>query len=425
MTPIARTSWTWRGILASVFTVVLLASAMAAIYVGTIVGVDRLLAAAEIHLDLQVAAAALVAVSFYPARHQARRLANRIVYGHRATPYDVLARFSRRAAEDSDDEVLSRIPRLVVDGTGAEQATLWVKSGEGFAAVASWPEGLAREPIGAAGEFLDPGADQSLPISHGGELLGGLSLVRGRGGSETPAEEQLLAGLTAGLGVVLHNHGLTAELRRQVNELAASRDRVVAAADEARRTLERDLDSGPQQRLVAVKVMLGPIRKQAEESGAERTAQILAQLESDAGEAIRSVREFAGGIYPPLLEAEGVGPAVTQQIQRASLPVTLDSSIGRHPREIEAAVYFSILEALQNAAKYARASSARVELQDGGGSLVFRVMDDGIGFDPTGVRQGSGLSNMRDRLDAVGGRLRVLSAPGAGTTVEGTIPLVA
>ncbi|MDX1385612.1 MAG: histidine kinase, partial [Thermoanaerobaculia bacterium] len=343
--------------------VALLASAITAIYLGVTLGVGALLGTSEIGFDLQVGAAVAVAVAFNPVYQRARRLANRIVFGVRATPYEVLARFSHRAAEVSDDQVLDRIPRLVVDGTGAAAATLWVRSGDRMQPVAAWPEGAARDPIDVSGDFVDPAADYSLPIRNAGELLGSLSLSKQRGETMPPAEERLLEGLATGLGVVLRNTALRSELRDQVEALSASRDRVVAAADEARRALERDLDSGPQQRLVAIKVMLGPIRKQAERAGAEKTAQILAQLEDDAGAAIQSVREFAGGIYPPLLEAEGLATAVAHQAGRAPVPVAVEAGdLGRHPREVEAAAYFTILEALQNAVKHAGASAVEVTI---------------------------------------------------------------
>ncbi|HSM01824.1 MAG TPA: ATP-binding protein [Acidimicrobiia bacterium] len=405
-------------------TVAILAAVVTAIYAAAIFGVGALLDTDEVGFGLQVGAAVAVAIAFHPVRRRAQRLANRLVYGHRATPYEVLSRFSHRAAEVSDEQLLERIPRLVVDGTGAVTATLWVRTESQMEAVAAWPEDVRRAPIEASPEFVDPYADFSLPIRNAGELLGGLSLTKARGESMSPAEERLVEGLTAGLGMVLRNTGLRAELRRQVEALSASRDRVVAAADEARRALERDLDSGPQQRLVAVKVMLGPVRKQAERAGAEKTAAMLARLEEDASEAIRSVREFASGIYPPLLEAEGLVAATTHQARRASLPVEVEAeAVKRYPREVEAAAYFTVLEALQNAVKYSQASVVEVALAERDGRLTFTVRDDGVGFDPTSPPTGSGLSNMADRMDSLAGELRLESMPGSGTTVSGSIPV--
>jgi len=226
------------------------------------------------------------------------------------------------------------------------------------------------------------------------------------------------------MGLALRNATLTSQLQNQVAQLEASRERILAAADEARRSLERDLDSGPQQQLVALKVMLGPTRKQAAEAGATKTAEVLAQLEDNAGEAIRAVREFAGGVYPPLLEAEGLAVTLGEQTQKSALPIAVEADgIGRYSREVEAAVYFTILEALQNIAKYAGASTVLVSLQVEDGELSFEVTDDGAGFDPATVTAGSGLANMADRIDAVAGSLSFESIPGSGTTVRGAVPL--
>ena len=396
---------------------------IAALYIGVVVGAASLFGDGS-QVGVQVAATVVVALAFGPVRRLAQQWANRAVYGERATPYEVLARFAHRAAEASDDELLARIPRLIVDGTGAVAATLWIKLNEGFRAAATFPESADRSKIPPADSFEDPNADYSLPVFHDGELLGGLSLVKARGEQLPPAAEQLVANLASGLGLALRNARLTSQLQRHVVELEASRERILAAADEARRTLERDLDSGPQQRLVALKVVLGPTRKQAEQAGATKTADLLAQLETDAGEAIRAVREFSGGVYPPLLEAEGLAIAIAQQTRKSALPIAVEADgLGRYPREVEAAVYFTILEALQNISKYASASQVHVVLQQEDGHLRFEVTDDGMGFDHSTVAAGSGLANMADRLDAAGGIWNLKSAPGSGTTVQGTVPI--
>jgi signal transduction histidine kinase len=371
-----------------------------------------------------VAATALVAIGFQPVRHRVERMANRLVFGRRATPYEVLARFSHRDIAESDEDVLARIPQLIVDGTGASSAALWVSSGTGFRIASVWPEDSHAGSVSIDEEFFVPDADVSLPVFHDGNLLGGLSLVAARGGSITPPEMELLQSLAGGLGLTLRNGKLTAALRRQVKDLQRSRDRVVSAADEARRSLEHDLDSGPQQQLVAVKVKLGPIRKLAEQAGALKTAEVLADIETQAGEAIKAVRDFAAGIYPPLLGAEGLAVALGQETRKAALPVDLEAhDIGRYPRDVEAAVYFSILEALQNTAKYAEASRAVVHLRDVDGELQFEVSDNGNGFDPATVRRGAGLDGIGDRIDTIGGTWDIASSPSYGTVVSGSIPV--
>lgn len=404
------------------FTYGALAVFIAGVYVAVVVGVGTVIGS-DSSFGLSIAATVLVAILFQPVRRRVSRWANRLVYGNRATPYEVLVQFSRRSSELPDEELLDRIPHLVVDGTGASTATLWVRTDTGFRTASRWPD---DEPARAVrgDRFSDPEADFSVPVFHDDELLGGISLQKPGGEAITPAEEALLGNLASGLGLALRNARLTAQLRGQVDELEASRERILSAADEARRALERDLDSGPQQQLVALKVKLGPTRKLAERAGAVKTAALLSQLEVDAGDAIQAVRDFAGGIYPPLLEAEGLGVAITHQARKAAIPVQVHSNgVGRFPREVEAAVYFAVMEALQNTAKYAGAASASVTLAADGGGLSFEVRDDGQGFDPAGVNGGAGLSGMADRLDTVGGRLRIDSVPGRGTVVTGSIPL--
>ncbi|MFW2383487.1 MAG: ATP-binding protein [Acidimicrobiales bacterium] len=393
------------------------------VYVAIVVGIGEFLGG-DSGFGLSIVASVLVAMAFQPVRRRVERWANRLVYGERATPYEVLVRFSRRSAELSDEELLDRIPQMIVDGTGAATAMLWTKTVDGFVTGSVSPAESPSRRIVGNDHFEDPEADYSLSVFHDGELLGGLSLVKEGGETMTSGEERLLADLASGLGLALRNARLTGELRRQVVQLEASRERVLTASDEARRALENDLDSGPQQQLVALKVKLGPTRKLAERAGAEKTAKLLTQLEVEAGQAIQAVRDFAGGIYPPLLEAEGLAVAIKQQTRNTTIPIDISGDgIGRYGREIEAAAYFSVLEALQNTAKYAEAASASVMLKEMDGVLTFEVRDDGAGFDAQSVARGAGLTGMADRLDTVGGSLKIESTPGEGAVVTGAIPI--
>jgi len=400
----------------------LLAVFIGGVYVAIVVGLGALLGG-DTGFGLSIAATALVAIAFQPVRRRVAQWANRIVYGERATPHEILVRFSHRSSELSDDELIEQTPKLIVDGTGAATAALWVRSAEGFRTASTWPTGGTTRFVDGVEGFVDPEADRSWPVLHDGELLGGISLTKEPGETVTTAEAALLADLASGLGLALRNTRLTAELRRQVAELEASRERVLLAADAARRDLENTLDSGPQQQLVALKVKLGPTRKRAEQLGATKTAALLGQLELQAGEAITAVREFARGIYPPLLEAEGLAVAIGQQTRSSALAVSVrGDGIDRYPREVESAVYFTVLEALQNTAKYANASSATVSIAAVNGTLEFEIADDGQGFDTTAVAPGTGLNGMADRLDTVGGSFTVISVPGGGTTIAGRVP---
>ncbi len=400
-----------------------LAAFIGGVYISIVVGVGEFLGG-DAGFGLSIVASVLVAMAFQPVRRRVERWANRLVYGERATPYEVLVRFSRRSAELSDEELLERVPKLIAEGTGATSAMLWTRSDGGFHVASSWPAQATVRRLDTDRQFTDQEANHSLPVFHDGELLGGLSLSKAGGETVTPAEKALLVDLASGLGLALRNAELTSALRQQVAVLESSRERVLAASDAARRALEHDLDSGPQQQLVALKVMLGPIRKLAERAGAAKTAGLLTALEGDTGEAIKAVRDFAGGIYPPLLEAEGLAAAILQQTRTAAFAVRIEETRPRrYPRDIEAAVYFSVLEALQNTAKYANATQVTVTLDASAGLVTSEVRDDGAGFDSESFVAGAGLAGIADRLNTLGGHVSIESNRGNGTTVSGAIPI--
>lgn len=402
----------------------LLAAFIAAVYVGVVVGIGALFGDGT-GFGLSIVATSLVAVAFQPARQRVQLWANRLVYGERATPHEVLVRFSHQSSELSDAELIERVPHMIVDGTGARSSTLWIRTDTGFRTASAWPADSLNRSIDGTASFADPEADYSLPVRHDGELLGGLSLVKEEGEPITPADLALMADLASGLGLALRNTHLTEELRRQVARLEGSRERVLTAANEARRALEHTLDSGPQQQLVALKVKLGPVSKRAEKVGATKTAALLSQLEQQAGDTIAAIRAFANGVYPPLLEAEGLAVAIGQQARTGTVPVSVNATgLGRYERDVEAAVYFTVLEALQNIAKHANARSVVINLADDGDHVTFEVIDDGDGFDLSTAGTGAGLSGLTDRLDTVGGEAQISSQIDVGTTVAGRVPAV-
>ena len=154
----------------------------------------------------------------------------------------------------------------------------------------------------------------------------------------------------------------------------------------------------------------------------EKQRELIAQLKSEAQDALDNLRDLARGIYPPLLSDKGLPAALDAQARKSPIPVEVEADgVGRYPQEIESAVYFCVLEALQNIGKYARATRARIQLSAKSGEVGFEVTDDGVGFDPASTPSGSGLQNMADRLAALGGSIRIDSRPGAGTTVSGRI----
>ena len=228
--------------------------------------------------------------------------------------------------------------------------------------------------------------------------------------------------LASQAGLVLRNAALTAELRATIDELRASRRRLVEAQDAERRKIERNLHDGAQQQLIALTIQLGLLEESAGDPAAVR--QITPAVKDGLRAALEDLRDLARGIYPPLLADQGLLPALQAQARKAALPVEIDADgVGRFPQDTEAAVYFCTLEALQNITKYARASRATVGLSCSGGSLRFTVTDDGAGFDTAATRHGTGLQGMADRLAALGGALHVRSQPGHGTTLTGQLPL--
>jgi signal transduction histidine kinase len=259
-------------------------------------------------------------------------------------------------------------------------------------------------------------------VRHQSELLGALTLTKPPSEPVTPAEEKLLSDLASQAGLMLRNVRLTAELQARLVDLRASRQRLVAAQDQERRRLERDLHDGAQQQLVALAVKQrlaeGLVRKDP-----DKAAQMLADLQADTTEALENLRDLARGIYPPLLADKGLPAALEGHTRKVHLPVTVEADgLGRYPQEVEAAVYFCCLEALQNIVKYAGASQVSVNLSTEAGQVNFSVIDDGKGFDPETKPPGSGLRGMADRMEALGGMLEVRSEPGTGTTVTGRIP---
>jgi signal transduction histidine kinase len=231
-----------------------------------------------------------------------------------------------------------------------------------------------------------------------------------------PAKEKLVADLAAQAGLVLRNVRLLEDLR-------GSRRRLVAAQDEERRKLERNIHDGAQQQLVALAVKARLARSLTERDPA-KAEEMLGQMETEMQQALEDLRDLARGIYPPLLADQGLAAAVESQARKATIPVeVIPDGVGRYPQTVEAAVYFSVLEALQNVAKYANASHAAIRLGQNGSTLTFEVRDDGSGFDPASTGYGTGLQGIADRLASLNGVLQVASAVGSGTTVSGAIPL--
>jgi signal transduction histidine kinase len=403
-----------------------LAAFITAVYVGIAVGIGSLVGSGgKPNLGLSILATSIVAVGFQPVRERLQTFANRLVYGKRATPYEVLSQFSERVAESyASDDVLPRMARVLAEGTAAELAEVWLRSGGVLRRAAAFPlESLVPGPVElhSAEAPMIPDADRTVEVRHQGELLGALTVSKRRGESLTPIEVKLMDDLAHQAGLVLKNVGLTADLQARLDDLRASRQRLVAAQDDERRKLERNLHDGAQQHLVAIKVKLGLVEMLATRNPEKAKATIVA-LKHDADEALETLRDLARGIYPPLLAEKGLPAALQSQAGKATLPVRVDADgVGRYPQETEAALYFCTLEALQNVQKYAQASTATVCLREEREHLTVEVTDDGRGFDVTAATRGAGLTNMEDRLEALGGTLQIESTPGVGTTLRARV----
>jgi signal transduction histidine kinase len=290
--------------------------------------------------------------------------------------------------------------------------TVLLKTGERLVPSTTWPP---DRPDDRARERSTDGVEV-FPVVHQGEELGAIALRMTARDPMEPAKEQLVRDVASQAGLVLRNVRLISDLRE-------SRRRIVTAQDERAKRLERDIHDGAQQQLVALAVKLRLAEQLAERdpSGAK---EMLAQLQTDAGDALENLRDLARGVYPPLLADKGLTAALEAQARKAPVPVRVQADgAGRYPADVEATVYFCTLEALQNVAKYAHASETTVSLAAGDASLTFIVADDGRGFDPSTTGTGSGLQGMRDRVEALGGDLEVESASGHGTTVTGRVPL--
>ncbi len=405
-----------------------LAVFITAVYVGIAVGIGTLVGSGGKHnLGLSILATAIVAIGFQPVRERVQKVANRLVYGKRATPYEVLSEFSGRVAETyAADEVLPRMARVLQEGTGAESATVWLRGLTELRPAATYPGSAATHQALPMNNGTLPAlgdATRAVEVSHQGELLGALSVIKRRGENLTPIEEKLVDDLAHQAGLVLKNVGLSADLQARLDDLRASRQRLVHAQDLERRRLERNLHDGAQQHLVALKVKLGLAEMLLGRDPAKAVA-TLEQLKGDADEALETLRDLARGIYPPLLADKGLIVALESQARKAIVPVTVSAdSVERYSQDVEATVYFCVLEALQNVQKYAHASHVDVRLAGDREGLTFEVSDDGVGFDTAIATKGAGLTNMADRVDALGGSLTVRSSPNLGTTISGTLSI--
>ena len=363
-------------------------------YVAVVTGLGALVRGPGTLLPLL--ATALVAVVFEPLRRRVQRLADRLVFGHRASPYEALSRLSAHLAAPAGG-LLAGICATAADGVGARQVALYSGQNGDLRVECVWPAGSVPPA---------PGDLEALPVRHDGQVLGALAVRKAPGESLTTAERKLIADLAAQAGLVL--------------ELRATAKRLIAAGDAARRRLERDLHDGAQQRLVTVAMELGAVVQMASAAGSDTVAVRADAVRVQLLEATAELREMARGLHPAVLTQDGLEAALEFLADRSAVPVRLTVAVDRRlPAEIEATAYFLVSEGLTNMAKHAGAGHAVVRAELTADGLGVEVADDGTGG--AVVRPGSGLEGLADRLATLDARLTVTSGP-SGTRLATVIP---
>ncbi len=446
-------------LLAQTVSIAGLSLVVVVVYLVIVLGLGRVPTHSERSLlVLSMIAAGVAAALYLPTRERLARFSNRLVYGEREAPDMVLRTFGTRLSRAVPlDELLLQVAESLRKTLALRAAEVWTGSGGRLERTVSVPDvkrasvtlSPDEETVVARAGVSGPawlqvwlpqllaGREDAVirvaPITHSGQLLGLIVAVRPPNGDAFRTDDEtVLAELARQVGLALHNVQLDSalqasldEVRRQAEELRASRARIVASADAARRQIERNLHDGAQQQLVALAVNLR-LARQLAEADPDTSKTMLDQLGHDLQEAVQQLRDLAHGIYPPLLMDRGLVEALRAAAGRAALPTDVEAEdVGRFSPDVEAAVYFCCLEALQNAGKHAgEGASATIHVWQEEGALLFDVADNGAGFDPSSrPHLGAGFTNMSDRVGAIGGSLKVRSAPGKGTKISGRIPV--
>ncbi|MGH9111112.1 MAG: GAF domain-containing sensor histidine kinase [Acidimicrobiales bacterium] len=401
-------------------------SAVGALYLA-VAALPGLVVGERVPIGAAIGLTVLATLVFQPARRAVDRAVGRMMFGERPTKFELLTRFGETVAETFDvTELAPRVADTVRQGLDLEWARVGLSVGDGATS--------RTEPAGAAGVALDDPVTPwiALPLTQGEQRLGIIECGPKREGRITDRDHEMLSSLARQAALGIHNARLAAELSarldeigRQAAELRASRARLVAAQDTERQRLERDLHDGVQQDVVSLLAQLGLARSQLRRDPVVVEA-TLAELQSRTGQMLRDLRQLAQGIHPPVLADRGLLEALEARL--AHIPIGVQIHADRalrgarfHP-DIEAAAYFFVCEGITNAMKHATASRVAVRVTVDGAHLAVGVEDDGGGFVPARTT-GSGLTGLRDRVEAVGGEMQLLSSPGAGTRLGATLPL--
>jgi signal transduction histidine kinase len=434
-----------------------LTAVVVAVYLVIVVGLGRVPDETErTLLVLSMVAAAVASLAYVPARQRLSETANRLVYGERHPPDEVLRTWGSRLNRSIPmDELLLQLAESLRKVMVLRRAEVWTGTPGRLELAVSVPDreatpltlGPEEQPVvaraGVTGnawlevwlpallEGRAPAQIRAVPAAHAGELLGLLVVERALDTETfTDEDDRVLTELARQVGLALHNVQLDSALQQSLedlqkanDDLRASRARIVASGDAERRKIERNLHDGAQQHLVALAVNLRLARDILTDDP-ETAAEMLEGLASSVKDTIQELRDLAHGIYPPLLVDSGLPEALRAAAGRSPLSVSVVADgVARHGPETEAAVYFCCLEALQNAAKHAPDAEVSVRVWESAGELFFEVADNGPGFDKATATRGHGYINMSDRLGAIGGSVEWRSMPGAGATVAGRVPV--
>ena len=399
-----------------------LAASITLLYIAVVVGPLLLIGFPDSGgpgLLLPIVAAAVVAFAFEPIRLRMQRWANRLVYGNRASPYEVLSNVTSSLADTTAGDGTDDLARLLARGTGAERAVVWLRRGDVLRPAGVYPtdEPEAIESVLIDG-LVDDEHNESRTVHHRDEQIGALTITKPRNDQITPADRELLTDVAAGAGLLLRNISLNRQLEQRALEVRASRQRLIAAQDAERHRLERDLHDGAQQQVVALKVKLGIAKTIAEREGADEIATRVVALADETQHAVDALRAVAHGIYPPLLESEGLETALRAIERTSPIPLTVDvAGQHRYARFVEETIYFCVLETLERT-RMAGATDVRVTITEPTGELVMNV-------DAAGPINDVDLTAISDRFDAAHGNLTIQRLTDTRTRIAGSLPTMA
>ena len=403
------------------------ANLLITVFYAIAVATPAILLSGQIRVVAAVIITTLVAVALLPVRTWLQRWIHRRLFGDRERQLQLLGELGASLEEAGEPrDLLTRLAEAVRDGLDAS----WVRI-----RLATTDGALAASPLGASGD-ADGSSEPvlSADLVHGDETLGRIEVGPRHHGEYNDAERMLLRTVAGQAAASVANVRLTAQLAEQLIELTASRERLVAAQDDERRRLERDLHDGIQQNVVAQIAGLRLARNRLQRG--ELTPAELTELQDQARETLTDLRELAQGIHPPVLSDNGLVAAVESGVARYPIPLSVEADAAvraeRYPDDVETTAYYVVREALANTAKHANATRASVALARSNGHLRISITDDGCGIGATATDAGAtasashgGLANIRDRVAALRGTVRVTPADtsGNGTTVLVDLPV--